>query len=70
MADLDTTNKRRSGLQVMRPPFGVMVEPTGLDGLGRDDRQHLALMYGGILAASGASIFTPYYYHEHIARIA
>lgn len=58
MANLDTTNKRRSGLQIMRPPFGVMIEPLGLDGIARDDRQHLALMYGGILASapSGTSI--------------
>ena len=60
MANLDTTNKRRSGLQVMKPPFGVMVEPTGIDGIAQDDRQHLAFMYGGILAAAAGGTLRRY----------
>lgn len=55
MANLDTTNKRRSGLRVMLPSFGVMIEPVGIDGIAQDDRQHIAMMYGGILATGNGA---------------
>lgn len=54
MADLDTTSKRRSGVQLMLPPFGTPPEPTlALGDINQGDRQHIALMYSGVLASAG-----------------
>lgn len=60
MADLDTTSKRRSGVQFLRPPFNTPPEPTLVLGdISQGDRQHIALMYSGIAAASPGGTYTP-----------
>lgn len=56
MADLDTTSKRRSGVQVLNPAFVTPPEPTLVLGdIDQGDRQHIALRYSGILAAGAAT---------------
>lgn len=53
MSDLDTTSKRRSGLQVGQPYIIAAPEPTLLLGdINNADRQHIALTYSGILVAT------------------
>ena len=49
MADLDTTSKRRSSVQVISPWLLAPVLPDGT--VGQGDRQHVAWTYAGILAA-------------------
>ncbi len=56
MADLDTTSKRRSSVHLMQPPIIAFPEPTLVLGdINQADRQHLALMYSGILASGAAA---------------
>ena len=52
MADLDTTSKRRSSVQLMGPGTSAQLLADGT--IGQGDRQHIALMYSGILAAAAA----------------
>lgn len=53
MANLDTAAKRISGAEVMETGANMMPFADGT--IGQGDRQHLAVLYSGILAA-GASI--------------
>ena len=55
MADLDTTSKRRSSVQILMP--FTMAPPLPDGTLDQGDRQHIALSYSGILAASSAAAF-------------
>lgn len=57
MADLDTTSKRRSSLQLMQPAFATPPSPDST--ISQGDRQHIALMYSGILATGAASSTWP-----------
>lgn len=50
MADLDTRAKRSSGLHVLKPALTAPVTPDGA--IAQGDRQHIGLMYSGILAAA------------------
>lgn len=53
MADLDTTSKRRSAVQLLHPWLNTPPVPTlALGDIDQADRQHLALIYGGIAASS------------------
>ena len=52
MANLDTRAKRASGLHVLKPALTAPVTPDGT--IAQADRQHIALMYGGILASAPA----------------
>lgn len=48
MADLDTTSKRRSSVQILAP---YNLAPPAPDGtLDQGDRQHIAWAYSGVLA--------------------
>lgn len=54
MADLDTTSKRRSGLQTGHPFVVAFPEPTAASGnIDAADRQHVASVYAGILVGGG-----------------
>ena len=55
MADLDTTSKRRSSVQILMPFDIAPPDPDGV--LNQGDRQHIAKTYSGI-AASGAAVST------------
>ncbi len=48
MADADTTSKRRSVVQLLKPAWSAPPAPDGVEDGG--DRQHIALMYSGISA--------------------
>ncbi len=53
MADLDTTSKRRSSVQLMRPSLAAQLLADAT--IGQGDRQHIGLMYSGILAAGAVA---------------
>ena len=50
MPDLDTRAKRASGLHLLKPPLTAPVTPDGT--IAQGDRQHIALLYSGILASA------------------
>lgn len=50
MADLDTRSKRTSGAHLLKAWMTAPVTPDGT--IGQGDRQHIALMYSGILASA------------------
>ena len=55
MADLDSTSKRRSSVQVLLPFASAPPDPDG--DLDQGDRQHAAMSYSGVLA--GAAVTPP-----------
>lgn len=62
MANLDTTSKRRSGQQQMQ---AFVLAPPAPDGsLTKPDRQHIAMYYSGIAAASAGGA-KPWVYRQH-----
>ncbi len=50
MADLDTREKRSSGIHIGLPWRGMVPLPDG--DISQADRQHLAFLYSGILAGA------------------
>jgi hypothetical protein len=53
MANLDTRSKRQSHVRLVKP---YSADLPGTDGtIAQGDRQHLAWLYSGILASSGAA---------------
>lgn len=53
MADLDTRSKRASSVNLLSPFAADLVLPDA--SIDQGDRQHIALAYSGILAASSVS---------------
>lgn len=51
MADLDSTSKRRSSVQLLNPFVMSPLLPDGT--IAQADRQHVAVSYSGIAATSG-----------------
>jgi hypothetical protein len=51
MADLDTRQKRESGIGISLPFARVLPTPDGSDADGEDERAHLAMNYNGITTA-------------------
>ena len=54
MANLDTTSKRRSSVQYGLPPVLAALLADGA--IAQGDRQHIALMYSGILATGAVAV--------------
>jgi hypothetical protein len=68
MANLDTTSKRRSSVQVLAP---WLLAPPAPDGaLAQADRQHIAWSYSGILAGAVTvpDVGTRFVSHAHGRR--
>jgi hypothetical protein len=61
MSDLDTRNKRGSGIGIDSPMLRVWPNPDGT--IGQADRQQTAFKYEGILASAPAGGGKPWIYY-------
>ena len=58
MADLDTRQKRESGIGISLPFARVLPTPDGSDADSEDERAHLAMNYNGIVTGAAPAGMT------------